>query len=59
MSLYRCGGGGGMLEETVLWTNPSPTSDFAAQTVTLSDSISNYDYIKFEYLMHKSYLNKS
>lgn len=59
MSLYRCGGGGGMLEETVLWTNPSPTSDFAAQTVTLSDSISNYDYIKFEYLMHKNYSNKS
>lgn len=43
------GGGGGKVVETVLWTNPSPSSNFSAQTVTLSDSISNYDYIKFVY----------
>ena len=38
---------GGSLKETVLWTNPSPTSStgFAPQTVTLSDNISHYKYI--------------
>lgn len=34
------------MSETTLWTNSAPSSDFAAQTVTLSDSIQNYDYIK-------------
>lgn len=33
--------------ETVLWTNPSPTATFAGKNVTLSDSINNYKYIKF------------
>ena len=28
----------------VLWTNSSPTSEFASQTITLSDDISNYSY---------------
>lgn len=32
--------------ETVLWTNNSPTSQFASQTITLSDDYSNYDYIE-------------
>ena len=36
-----------VLKETVLWTNPAPTSAFASQTVTLSDDINNYDYLKF------------
>ena len=40
--------GGGKMSETVLWTNPSPTSTFAGQTVTLSDNISNYKYIAIE-----------
>lgn len=40
--------------ETVLWTNPSPTSTFAAQTVTLSDSIENYKYIKVSYRVSNS-----
>lgn len=35
--------------ETVLWTNPSPTSSFSSQTVTLSDNKSNYKYIAVEY----------
>lgn len=40
--------GGGMLKETVLWTNPSPTSSMLNQTrVTLSQSIMNFEYIKF------------
>lgn len=38
--------GGGSLDETTLWTNPSPTSNFIGTTITLSDAISNYDYIK-------------
>lgn len=36
----------GRLEETVLWTNSSPTSSFAAQDVTLSQSYKTFDYIK-------------
>lgn len=48
-SLKKIGGGGGSLTETVLWTNASPTSTFAAQVVTLSDDMNNYTYLKFEY----------
>lgn len=29
----------------LLWENPAPTSDFAAQTVTLSQSAENFDYL--------------
>lgn len=43
------GGGGAKQTETVLWTNSAPTSTFNAQTVTLSDSVRNYDYLKFVY----------
>ena len=49
MSLFRCGGGGGKLEETVLWTNPSPTATFATQTITLSDDMTKYDFLKIEW----------
>lgn len=38
--------GGGALSETILWTNPSPTSSFAAQDVTLSQPITDFTYIK-------------
>lgn len=38
----------GGMSETVLWTNSSPTSNFATQNVTLSESIDNYKYIKFQ-----------
>ena len=48
-TLRTKGGGGGKQTETVLWTNSSPTSNFADQNVTLSDSMSNYDYLKFTY----------
>lgn len=55
MGFHNSGGGGGeRLVETVLWTNPDPTSDFAAQTVNLSDSIGNYDYIAFTYKLQKA-----
>lgn len=30
----------------MLWTNSNPTNNFVTQTVTLSDAITNYDYIK-------------
>lgn len=43
--------GGGALTETTLWTNSAPTSSFVEQTVTLSDSIENYKYIKFRYYL--------
>ncbi len=45
-TLRTKGGGGGKYTETVLWTNASPTSSFAQQNITLSDSISNYDYVR-------------
>lgn len=47
----KAGGGGGT--ETVLWTNPSPTSSLyqdSQKKPFLSDSVDNYDAIKIEYL---------
>lgn len=38
---------GGMV--TTLWQNASPTSSFAAQTITLSDSVNNYDMVLVHY----------
>ena len=40
---------GTTFQETVLWTNPNPTSTsgFAGANVSLDDNISNYAYIKF------------
>ena len=37
------------MTETVLWTNSDPTASFSAQTVTLSDSLLNYKYLKIVY----------
>lgn len=48
-TLRTKGGGGGKYTETSLWTNQSPNVAFAAQTVTLSDSISNYKYVAIYY----------
>lgn len=36
---------GGVTKQT-LWTNPSPTASFAAQTITLSQPLANFDYIE-------------
>lgn len=36
-------------EGTVLWTNPDSTAEFGAQTITLSEDISNYEYYDIEY----------
>ena len=49
MAFYRTGGGGSATE-TVLWTNGSPTAQFAPQDVTLSDDIDNYDFLKIEFI---------
>lgn len=35
--------------ETTLWTNSSPTSSFSDETVTISDDLNNYNYLKVEY----------
>jgi hypothetical protein len=32
--------------ETLLWENSSPTSQFTSDSLTLSDNIKNYDYLK-------------
>ena len=35
----------------VLWTNPSPTSTFAGQEITLNDNIENYSYYEVIYIL--------
>ena len=47
--MIPCSIGGIEYTETSLWTNSAPTSAFAAQDVTLSDSIENYKYIAIKY----------
>lgn len=50
MAYFRSGtggGGGGSETETTLWTNPSPSSAFRQQEVTLSDAYTNYKRIRF------------
>lgn len=37
-----------------MWTNSSPTSAFAEQTVTLSDDMNNYKYLRFECRLNTS-----
>lgn len=53
-----CAVGSGGLTPTTLWSNTSPTSDFPASdttiTVTLSDDIDNYEYIKIKARRSKS-----
>lgn len=47
MALFRCGSGSG-IHKTELWTNPAPTSNFSAQTITGVD-VSDYDAVEVEY----------
>lgn len=54
-SLKKIGGSGEQYTETVLWTNPDPTSNFTGQNVTLSDSLSNYKYIGIRFAYGTSY----
>lgn len=46
----------GGFTETTLWTNSSPTasSGFAAQTITLSQSVDNFDYIGIKYATYNT-----
>lgn len=46
--LKKKGGSSSGGAETLLWTNPSPTSSQAMSTITLSDNYTNYDLIKVE-----------
>ena len=46
---YGTSSGGSLPIETTLWENSSPTSSMTTQTITLSDDITNYDYLKVEY----------
>lgn len=43
------GGGSGGMTQTTLWTNPSPGNDFAGQTITLSQNMTDFDYIGIYY----------
>ena len=54
-ALRKKGGKGTEYTETSLWTNQSPSSSFASQNVSLSDSVSNYKYIKIRYNYSSSY----
>lgn len=49
---------GGTLKETTLWTNSAPTSAFAGQTVTLSEEITNYDFIRIYFYVSRSITNE-
>lgn len=37
------------LTETTLWTNPSPSSSFSKQNITLSQNMTNFKYLRIEY----------
>ena len=53
-ALRKKGGKGTEYTETSLWTNSSPTSSFTSQTVTLSQSIDNYKYVKIKFRLSTS-----
>ena len=40
----ECNPGGGNVQMEILWTNPSPYTEFAAQKVTLPSKAANYDF---------------
>lgn len=41
---------GGGFTEKQLWSNPSPTSNFSAQNITLSQSYLDFKYVKVKWL---------
>ena len=56
MALYKSemnSGGEGQLTETLLWENSYPTSDWDNNTLTLSESLQNYKYLRFEIKQNK------
>lgn len=52
--ISKGGGGGGGLKLTALWTNPNPTSSFAAQTVPLSSGASEFTFLAVEHIFSAS-----
>lgn len=55
MAFIPCmGNGGSEYTETSLWTNPSPTSTFANQSVSLSQSMQNFKYLMVKYRLSTS-----
>lgn len=49
MAFIRCGGGTAKLKATTLWSNSAPGSSFAAQTVNLSQSMLDFDFIRVSF----------
>jgi hypothetical protein len=43
---------------TILWTNPSPSTSFSDQNVSLSNSITNYNFIAISYYIIVAFLQK-
>ncbi len=54
VAVQATSGGSSEPSYTTLWTNPSPSADFAGQTVTLSSNMNNYDFIRVTYKLHKT-----
>lgn len=48
-ALRKKGGKAPQYTETSLWTNPSPSADFANQTITLSEGMSNFKYLAVKF----------
>ena len=46
------------LDGKKIWTNASPTSSFASQTITLSESLSNYNYYEIVFRQNKNATNE-
>ena len=47
----------GAVGPEVLWTNPSPSSSFGAQTITLSKGLSSFRYCEILWLASKNAIN--
>ena len=43
--LRKCGGGNSM-KEVELWSNPDPTIQMSNPTLSMSENITNYDYVR-------------
>lgn len=56
MAYFRAaiGGGGGSVQKTTLWTNPSPTSNYDSGSASLSADMDNYDYLEFVFRISTS-----
>ena len=58
MAYFRAAiGGGGGETETILWENESPSSNFAAQEVTLSQAYTNFSKLRFYFVYRTTILS--